>query len=100
MHLLKRLKTRHDVEEEDDFEDMMIGMMMKTKAMLQSKSLFSMKQHKKHWHSVQHKRRRPLRSDEPNGSDTSDCLVPDGVPLTVWTTSNDATSSIEVPLFA
>ena len=44
-------------------------------------------------------RRRHLRSDEPNGSDTSDCLVQDGVLLTVWTTSNVATSSIEVPLF-
>ena len=34
-----------------------------------------------------------------NGSDTSDCLVPDGVLLMEWTTSNVATSSIEVPSF-
>ena len=48
----------------------------------------------------QHKRRKPLPSDVPNGSVTSVLHAQDGEPLTVWTTSNDATTSTEVPLCA
>ena len=58
-----------------------------------------MKQHKRHLRFGLLKRRRHHPSVELNGSDTSDCLVPDGVLLTEWTTSNVATSSIEVPSF-
>ena len=89
-----------DAEEEDDFfeddddwdDDEDEGHVAKQKPVLDEATQEAS-------HFVQHKRRRHLRSDEPNGSDTSDCLALDGVLLTVWTTSNVATSSTEVPLF-
>jgi hypothetical protein len=55
-----------------------------------------MKQHKKHSLCVQLKRRRHHRLEEPNGSDTSGCLVLDGEHLTVWITSNDVTTDTVV----
>ena len=80
-------------EEDDDWDD------DEDEGMLQSKSQSSMKQPKKHLHFVQHRRRRLHLSVELSGSDTSDCLVPVGELRTEWTTSNVATTSIEVPSY-
>ena len=58
---------------------MMTGMTMKMKFTSLSKSQYSTKRRKKRSHCERHKRRRLLRSAEPNGSATGDCHDPDGV---------------------
>ena len=78
---------------------MMTGMMTKMKFTSLSKSQCSTKRRKKRSPFEQHKRRKRLRSVEPNGSATSDCHDLDGVLHTVWTASNVETTSTEVHLF-